>query len=983
MKSFLSLLLAFFIQLSAISGAVSSVPSDASAENSPYKGSDIVSVIVELDKSPLLDGVKNVAQKNKLLKNFAESDAYKSLISFQNSVKATIQKKIKKADFSSSYSYSFVFDGFSLSLPYKYIDKLKSIDGVSDVSISTKYDQCESVDADRLREAVKAKSAMADEGEFTGVNNAHEKGYTGKGLVVAVLDSSFELGHEAFSPDIESPKLSKKDINLITTFKCLNTIIPMYSHYINEKIPYRWDYSEVNKGVFSPNSDHGTHVAGIIGGNSETLTGVAPDCQLLLMKVFGDAANSKAESYVTLAALDDAVKLGADVCNLSLSSPSGQEPDDPFTSAVFRRLARAGINVVCSAGNEASMGYYDATSGSDTVNADLFDYGTVGSPSTYSSSMSIAASQIYSRTSIYDDTVNVSGVGSQMMASYSGWGVSADLRLKPEITAPGSNIYSSVSENGYDYMSGTSMSSPYYAGCYSLLRQYVNEKFPSIQKKQSAEFINSILMSTATMFRGYGTNAVYSPRRQGAGLVNLDGALATKAYLTSANGGRPKIELGEDTDGTLDMSFSVNNMSDETLSYKLSPVVLAETYALKNGVYVNNLWATRLTGSKYSVEYVSGADENGNVTVDPKSKTDVSVKITFSPEFIENQKKAFSNGFFLDGFLVLKSSDEPTLSLPYVAFYGDWDKDMLFDYSMYSGTPSYLGRQWGLYVTDGKDYYPLGANLFEDEKEYDIDEKYCAYSKNALKSEMEKPYVTACVGLLRNGKRVDFNLFTESGVFRYCGSTLLEYERKTNYPYSPVTGLLWGGKSGLVNGQSYVYKVSTRAANYKSGRETVSYKFTVDNDAPLIENCEYKLVDGKYILKLTLSDNRYIMGFRVLTEDDSTVGDVSFKGIEPVNGKYEYELDVSALAGRWFSSSKLETIKLYVLDYAYNEAFATVKAESGEIDGSSFDASAVVASARQSFIPADEVVETGDAEAAVNYGMFDKIIKKLQRMIEA
>ena len=189
---------------------------------------------------------------------------------------------------------------------------------------------------------------------------------------------------------------------------------------------------------------------------------------------------------------------------------------------------------------------------------------------------------------------------------------------------------------------------------------------------------------------------------------------------------------------------------------------------------------------------------------------------------------------------------------------------------------------------------------------------------------MKKPYVTVSIGLLRNAKRMDFNLFTASGVFRYCGSTMLEYCRKTVNSSMATHGVLCGGKSGLVNGQHYVYKVSTRAENYNSGRRTIEFPFVVDNDAPQIVGSTYEVSeDGDYTLTVQIKDNHYVMGFQLLTEDDVSIGDVSFKGIEPENGVYTYTVDVSKMA-KWLSADELQKLKLYVVDYAYNETFGEV-----------------------------------------------------------
>lgn len=917
MKSFFASVLSFLLALSSFFGV-----GDAEIKekfNSFLNPEDCVSVIVELEGKSLLDDISGSRERKQLLEGYLKSESYEKITAAQETVKKLIKKTVSSADFGESYSYSFVLNGFSLVVPNRYVDEIEKLPGVKSVTVAERY----SLPDDSRENEASDSSGRFKYNLFTGVPEAQKNGYTGKGLVVAVLDTGFDCGHEAFSSSVQSPTLSKKDVNLITTFRVLNTIVPRWNvNYFSEKIPYKWDYAERDKTVNNENSDHGTHVAGIIGGKCENLTGVAPDAQLLFMKVFGDEKNSVAKEEVNLAALDDSVKLGADVVNMSLGAPCGQGHDNVVSAAVYKKLQKSGIAVSASAGNEASLGENDAVAGAEKMNIDLFDYGTVGSPASYEWPMAVASSAIARSTSKLDDTLSVTGVGSADMSSFSSWGVTADLRLKPEITTPGSDIYSAVPGNGYRYMNGTSMAAPYYTGCFALVKQYINEKYPNLKKKNSAELVNSLLMSTAVPFRGSGEPALFSPRRQGAGLVAVEKALSTSAYLTQADGkSRPKLELGENTDGCLELSFKVHNLSQKQLEYSLREAVLTDScQKQKNGLFVNTLTSKRLSASSYSCEYSSGE----SVTLAPGETKTVSLKITLSQDFLNSYKEIFKNGFFVDGFVFLDSKTEPTLSIPFVSFVGDWSGgDMLFDKTMYDDEPSYLGREWGLMVTDGESYYPLGANIFENWNEYGVDSKYCAYSTHALESRLKNPYVTTSVALLRNGGRMDYSLFTESGIFRYCGATLFERSRKTNNPNSPEIGVLWGGKGGLVNGQSYVYNVTTWAANYKGGRKTLSFPFVVDNEKPVVESVSYTVLDGEAILNIKIKDNRYVMGFEIFTSDEKSLGSVSFKGLEPdSNGVYTCSVNVSEKSKKPLSA--LQSLKLYVVDYAYNETYGEV-----------------------------------------------------------
>ena len=97
------------------------------------------------------------------------------------------------------------------------------------------------------------------------------------------------------------------------------------------------------------------------------------------------------------------------------------------------------------------------------------------------------------------------------MSKFSSWGVPGSLELKPEVTAPGGNIYSVNGSHkdemggpllggsdAYESMSGTSMASPQVAGMAALVSQYIREKGLEEQTGlTSRQLAQSLLMSTA------------------------------------------------------------------------------------------------------------------------------------------------------------------------------------------------------------------------------------------------------------------------------------------------------------------------------------------------------------------------------------------------------------------------------------------------------------------------------------------------------
>lgn len=169
------------------------------------------------------------------------------------------------------------------------------------------------------------------------------------------------------------------------------------------------------------------------------------------------------------------------------------------------------------------------------------------------------------------------------MSNFSSWGVPGSLRLKPEITAPGGNIWSvdgSV-EGGksYENMSGTSMAAPQMAGMVALVAQYIREKGLDTQTGLSVRRLaQSLLMSTATPLE-QSEGSFWSVLKQGAGLANANDAISADCFLTmnsdatdSWNDGKIKAELGDDPErnGVYRFSFAATNLTQERRTYTLS-----------------------------------------------------------------------------------------------------------------------------------------------------------------------------------------------------------------------------------------------------------------------------------------------------------------------------------------------------------------------------------------------------------------------------
>ncbi|NRB06121.1 MAG: S8 family serine peptidase [Richelia sp.] len=240
------------------------------------------------------------------------------------------------------------------------------------------------------------------------------KGYTGKGVIVAVLDTGVDYQHSDLNDNIWT---NTKEI-------AGNGVDDDGNGYIDDVSG--WNFHDDNNDILDRNG-HGTHVSGTIAGenNDFGVTGIVYDAQIMPVKVLGDSGSGYYSSISS--GIRYAVDNGADVINLSLG---GRVPSNRIAESLEYANSK-GVVAVMSAGNYSTS--------------------TPGYPGRYADKWGLVVGAV--------DRNN-------QMADFSNRAGRDNLAY---VTAPGVKVYSTVLNNEYDSYSGTSMASPHVAGVVALM----------------------------------------------------------------------------------------------------------------------------------------------------------------------------------------------------------------------------------------------------------------------------------------------------------------------------------------------------------------------------------------------------------------------------------------------------------------------------------------------------------------------------------
>src|SRR5580658_1464326 len=424
--------------------------------------------------------------------NVAANETVKVIVQYKQAPRSEQEGRVQRLGARLNHRLSLV-KGIAVTIPASALPALEADDEVVSVS---------------LDHPLRALDEITD--AATNVPSAWNAGYNGAGIGVAVIDSGINDSH----PDLWN------------------------SNESHSRVVYHQDFT----GTATTNSSgaqydlygHGTHVAGIIGGNgylsNGSYEGVAPAVNLVDLRALD--LNGNGSDSTVIAAIQQAIalqnKYNIQVINLSLGRGIAVSYSQDALCQAVESAWKAGIVVVVAAGNYGRL----SVDGSD-------GYGTITAPGNDPFVLTVGAM----------NSTGSSSPSAEIMTSYTSKGPTTyDHVVKPDIMAPGNNIvslsapgatleaeYPAQLVNGNDgnpdyfTLSGTSMATPVVSGAVALLLQENGNLTPDqvkarLMQTTNGSFPTSTVVSVPALDETF--TEYYDLFSVGSGLLNVQSAMS-------------------------------------------------------------------------------------------------------------------------------------------------------------------------------------------------------------------------------------------------------------------------------------------------------------------------------------------------------------------------------------------------------------------------------------------------------------------------
>ena len=520
--------------------------------------------------------------------------------------------------------------------------------------------------------------------------------------------------------------------------------------------------------------------------------------------------------------------------------------------------------------------------------------------------LTIAEGQVLPQSTIYE------------ASEFSAWGVSPDLRLKPEIAAPGGEVFSSIPGGAYEQSSGTSMATPQMAGVSTIVLQRVQSDplFASMSARQKADVVQNLIMGTARPLTDAAqtTGALYSPRKQGAGLVDALAATTSSVYPTVVGApeqSRPKADLGDGTKGW-HFDVTLHNLSGVPATYELSSQALSEI--VDGGFFTQHSSDWRGKGVEITYSGAASASAEGaTVTVPASGEATVGIDVAPGSEFASYVAENTPNGTFLDGFVrfASRTDGQPDLAVPYLGFYGDWGKVPIFDALASDGGAHTRASA----IVNGKTGDSLGYNPLVKAADRTGNPNPQRYVISRSAASGAPTILEPRTGTLRSVHSLTSTYTNEAGetVFSVTNHRNWKSLYQTSTEENTWVEAYHESSSFDANADPFAqlpdgeYTLRIAASNDGPSRaeQSISYDFRLDTTAPVISELSYSGKDEGFVVTFDVTDDSPLAAVdlhdpadglwfyrHVFTESEGSVGP---------DGRYVYhvEIPLSAIEQAW------------------------------------------------------------------------------------